>query len=193
MSQKSGVAARREEIREQYWPDEDLWTGEKEVGWFPTPRTLPLILGLLSSKEISGKKDPSSVYLDLMSRQRGEGVIEMGHEADHAFASGYEGRRAVRTWQERMRILEENGFIRTAEVGNQRYKYVAIIHPTTAVQRLRDGKKVPNRWWNAYVARKLETREATHEQREKKRESARKVVSLPSPVRAHRHGKARVK
>jgi hypothetical protein len=193
MSEKSGVAARREEIRHQYWPDEDLWTGEKEVGWFPAPRTLPLILGLLSSKEISGKKDPSSVYLDLMSRQRGEGVIEMGHEADHAFASGYEGRRAVRTWQERMRILEENGFIRTAEVGNQRYKYVAIIHPTTAVQRLRDGKKVPVRWWNAYVARKLETREATHEQREKKRESARKVVSLPSPVRTHRHGKARNK
>ena len=193
MSEKSGVAARREEIREQYWPDEDLWTGEKEVGWFPAPRTLPLVLGLLSSKEISGKKDPSSVYLDLMSRQRGEGVIEMGHEADHAFASGYEGRRAVRTWQERMRILEENGFIRTAEVGNQRYKYVAIIHPTTAVQRLRDDKKVPVRWWNAYVARKLETREATHEQREKKRESARKVVSLPSPARAHRHGKAKTK
>lgn len=193
MSEKSGVAARREEIREQYWPDEDLWTGEKEVGWFPAPRTLPLILGLLSSKEISGKKDPSSVYLDLMSRQRGEGVIEMGHEADHAFASGYEGRRAVRTWQERMRILEENGFIRTAEVGNQPYKYVAIIHPTTAVQRLRDDKKVPVRWWNAYVARKLETREATHEQREKKRESARKVVSLPSPARAHRHGKAKAK
>ena len=192
MSEKSGVAARREEIREQYWPDEDLWTGEKEVGWFPAPRTLPLILSLLSSKEISSKKDPSSVYLDLMSRQRGEGVIEMGHEADHAFASGYEGRRAVRTWQERMRILEESGFIRTAEVGNQRYKYVAIIHPTTAIERLRDSKKVPVRWWNAYVARKLETREATHEQRQKKRESARKVLPLPT-ARTHRLGRSKSK
>lgn len=54
----------------------------------PAPRTLPLILSLLSSNEISGNKDPSSVYLDLISGQRGEGVIEMGHEADHAFASG---------------------------------------------------------------------------------------------------------
>jgi len=61
------------------------------------------------------------------------------------------------------------------------------------VQRLRDDKKVPVRWWNAYVARKLETREATHEQREKKRESARKMVSLPSPSRAQRHGKAKAK
>lgn len=193
MSEKSGVAARREEVRKQYWPDEDLWTGEKEVGWFPALRTLPLVLSLLSSKEISAKKDPSSVYLDLMSRQRGEGVIEMGHEADHAFASGYEGRRAVRTWQERMKILEDNGFIRTAEVGNQRYKYVAIIHPTTAVQRLRDSKKVPIRWWNAYVARKLETREATHEQRQKKLEGARKVVSLVPAARASRLRKAKSK
>ena len=191
MAEKSGVAARREEIRNQYWPDADVWTGEKEVGWFPAPRTLPLILSLLSSKEISAKKDPSSVYLDLISRQRGEGVIEMGHEADHAFASGYEGRRAVRTWQERMKILEENGFIKTVEVGNQQYKYVAIVHPTTAVQRLRDNKKVPNKWWNAYLARKIETREATHDQREKKKESARKVVPLVPSARTSRMRKAR--
>ena len=190
MAEKSGVAARREEIRKQYWPKEDLWTGEKEVGWFPGPRTLPLILGLLSSKEISAKKDPSSVYLDLVSRQRGEGVIEMGHEADHAFASGYEGRRAIRTWQERMKILEDNGFIKTVEVGNQRFRYVAIVHPTTAVQRLRDSKRIPDKWWNAYVARKLETREATHEQREKKKATAQKVVPLVPPGKAQGQKKA---
>jgi len=61
----------------------------------------------------------------------------MGHEADHEFASGYEGRRAVRTSRERMKIPEDNGFI-----GNQRFKYVAIVHPTTAVQLLRDKKPV---------------------------------------------------
>jgi hypothetical protein len=177
--EKSGVAKRREELRKQYWPDEDLWTGEKEKGWFPAPRTLPLILSLLASKHISPKKqDPSSVYLDLLSRQRGEGIVEMGHEADHAFASGYEGRRAVRTWQERMELLVDNGFIKTVEVGNQRFKYIAIIHPTIAIQRLREKKIIPDNWWNAYVARKLETKEATHEQREKRKESAQKVVSL---------------
>ncbi len=180
--EKSGIAARREELRKQYWPDEDLWTGEKEKGWFPAPRTLPLILSLLASKHISPKKqDPSSVYLDLLSRQLGEGIVEMGHEADHAFASGYEGRRAARTWQERMELLVANGFVKTLEVGNQRFKYVAIIHPTTALQRLRDKKRIPDKWWNAYVARKLETREATHEQREKRKENAQKVVPLVPP------------
>jgi len=193
MAEKSGVAARREEIKRLYWPNEDLWTGEKEVGWFPAPRTLPLILSLLSSKEISAKKDPSSVYIELLSRQRGEGVIEMGHEADHAFASGYEGHRAVRTWQERMKILEDNGFIKTAEVGNQHFKYVAIVHPTTAVQRLHDSKKIPNKWWNAYLSRKLETKEATHEQREKKNASAKKVIPLIPTVRISGQKKARSK
>jgi hypothetical protein len=53
IAKKSGIAARREELRNQYWPTEDLWTGEHEKGWFPAPRTLPLILTLLSSKQIS--------------------------------------------------------------------------------------------------------------------------------------------
>jgi hypothetical protein len=85
------------------------------------------------------------VYVDLISRQRGEGLVEMEHEADHAFASGYEGPRAVRTWQERMKILEDKGFIKTVEVGNQRFKYVAIVHPTKAVQRLREKKMIPEK------------------------------------------------
>jgi hypothetical protein len=183
MSEKTGIAARREEIRKQNWPNEDLWTGEKpEKGWFPAPRTLPLILSLLSTKKISQKKDPSTVYLDLMSRQRGEGIVEMVHEADHAYASGYEGRRAVRTWQERMKILEENGFIRTVRVGN-RFKFVAIIHPTTAIQRLREGGKIPENWWRAYIDRKLETKEPTYEQR-KKKEIGQKVVPMVPRTRA---------
>jgi hypothetical protein len=180
MADKSGVAKRREEIRVQHFAKEDLWTGEGEKGWFSVPRTLPLVLALLSSKEISKKHDPSSVYLELLSRQRGEGVIEMGHETEHAFASGYVGSRAVRTWLERMKTLEDNGFIRTLQVGNQRYKYVAIVHPTTAVQQLRNKKKVDENWWNAYLANKRESKEPTFEQRELKKASAQKVVSMPA-------------
>ena len=165
MPAKSGVAKRREAIRQDYWPTEDLWTGERETGWFPAPRSLPLILVLLSSKEISGGKDPSSVYLELLSRQRGEGVVEMAHEAEHAFAAGYEGKRAIRTWQERMRILEEIGFIRTVKIGNQRYKYAAIVHPTTAVQGLREQYRISEAWWRAYIDNKRATGETTFEER----------------------------
>jgi hypothetical protein len=166
MPAKSGIAKRREEIRQEHWPQEDLWTGEREMGYFPAPRSLPLVLKLLSTKEISGGKDPSFVYLELLSRQRGEGIIEMAHEADHAYAAGYDGSRAVRTWQERMRILEEIGFIQTVKIGNHRYKYVAMVHPTTVVHRLRVQKRITDDWWNAYIANKRETKEPTFEQRE---------------------------
>src|ERR1035441_8312976 len=96
---KSGAELRRAQIRDNFFSKDDLWTGEKETGWFPAPRTLPLILSLIDSKPISGTKSASLVYLELLSRHRSDGVIEMASEADHAFAAGYEGSRAVRSWQ----------------------------------------------------------------------------------------------
>jgi len=84
---------------------------------------------------------------ELLARHIDGGVIEMGHEGDHAFAAGYDGPRAIRTWRERMRVLEKLGFIRTRGAGNQDFKYVLLVHPTTALQRLRDAVKVPDHWW----------------------------------------------
>lgn len=160
---KPGAKERRQQIRNDYWKDDTLWTGEED-GWFKSPRTMPLVLSLLSSKEIGGKQDPSRVYFELLSRHMGEGVIEMASELDHAYASGYEGQRALRTWQERMAILELHGFIKKKQVGNQQYKYVALVHPTVAVQKLYEKKQVPEIWWGAYCSRKAETKEPTYEQ-----------------------------
>ena len=148
---------RREELRQELWPQEDAWTGESEKGWFRAPRTLPLVLALLDEKEFNGRSDLSRVYLELWARHRSGGVIEMVHEADHAYAAGYRGSRAVRTWQERIRILEKHGFIKSKQVGNQRYKYILLVYPATAIQRLREAGKVPEELWNAYRARQIET------------------------------------
>jgi hypothetical protein len=166
MARESAATKRRRELKETYWPGDDgLWTGEDEKGWFSAPRTLPLILGLLGEKKVSNGKDPSAVYLELMSRHIDGGIIEMEAESTHAYAAGYSGQRALRTWQERMRVLDQIGFIRTVPVGNDAYRYVALVHPTVAVQRLWDAKKIPDHWWNAYCARKVQTKEATYEQR----------------------------
>jgi hypothetical protein len=158
---------RRAKLREQFWPNEDAWTGEGERGWFRAPRTLPLILALLSSKELSGNCDPSSVYMELLARHIGQGVIEMSNEGDHAYAAGYASNRGIQTWRERMKLLEQNGFIRTKKIGNQRYKYVLLVHPGTALQRLRDAHKIPDLWWDTYRARQSETKELSYEDRQK--------------------------
>src|SRR4051812_36323477 len=121
---------KREFIKAEHWSKDEGWTGMNELGWFKAPRTLPHLLSALSFKALSGNKDPSTTYLELLSRHVDTGVIEMVSEADHAYGAGYSGSRAVRTWQERMKILENLGFIKSKKIGNQQYRYVLLVHPT---------------------------------------------------------------
>jgi len=178
----AGATERREKLREEFFKGEDAWTGDNEKGWFRVPRTLPLILELLKDKSLSGNYDPSGVYLELMARHISGGIIEMTDESAHAFGAGYFGPRAVRSWQERMKVLEKNGFIKTKQIGNQRYKYVLLVHPTVAVQRLREAGKVSDAWWDAFRARQIEVKQDSFEERQRK--SAAKVVSIETGKQA---------
>jgi hypothetical protein len=162
------MATKREKLRRQHWPrEEDTWTGE-EAGWFKIPRTLPLCFAMLS-KEVRGKTDPTAVYLELLSHHYGDGFIELQHEDDHAFAVGY-SRSRVRSWRERMAVLEELGFIKTKSSGPHKYRYVLLMHPTTVIQKFRDAGKIPDGLWNAYTNRKIVTGEMTFEQRQKQKQ-----------------------
>jgi hypothetical protein len=165
MPQTAG-ADRRAQLKEHYWSDDAAWDGAG-VGWFKGPRTLPLILALLSEKNLTGGRDIAHVYLELLSRHFDAGVVEMGNESDHAYAAGYTGTRAVRTWHERMLLLQELGFIKSKHVGNQRYKLVFIVDPLVAVTRLQRAGKVPDSWWEAYLLRLMETKEADSERLER--------------------------
>lgn len=166
--------AKREELRRKLWPlEDDFWSGE-EAGWFKIPRTLPLILALLK-KDIRGKEDPTSVYIELLSHHYGEGFIALHQEADHAFASGFAPSR-VRSWRERMAKLEELGFIKTKSVGAQKYKYVLLMHPTTVVEKLRKAGSIPDAWWNTYTVRQAATKEMTFDQRVANKNKAAKTA-----------------
>ena len=87
----------------------------------------------------------------------------MASAGEHSYAAGYAGARGVRTWQERMKILEELGFIKSKQSGNQQYKYVLLVHPTIAVQRLYDAGRVPKIWLETYRPRQIEATEAPYE------------------------------
>jgi len=172
----------RDEVRNKIWPDEDAWTGENEVGFFQAPRTLPLILVLLSMKAVSGKLNPSRVYLELWARHMGGGIIEMKHEGDHAYAAGYTSRRGVRTWRDNMALLEANGFIKTKKAGNQQYKYVFLVHPTAVVEKLKRQDKVDSHWLETYELRQLETKERTFAERVKAKKEAVKAAQKVVPM-----------
>jgi hypothetical protein len=153
------VSKRRTDLRKELWPNDRAWVAAKAVGFFQAPRTLPLLLSLIKEKSISGKKDAGSVYLELWARHWGQGIIEISNENEHAFASGYRGTRAVRTWRERMRILEAAGFIKIKSSGNSAIGVILLVHPMDAVEDLRRKGKVPENWLTAYAARRSATGE----------------------------------
>jgi len=169
---------RREEKRKEFWPEEDFWTRTNEAGWFRAPRTLPLILQVFNNKIINPTGiNPSNVYLELLSRHIDNGIIEMASESEHAFAAGFSSPRATRSWEERMEILEQTGFIKTVETSNQRYKCVLLRHPTVVMEELhsaydgKDGRKDAgekfHELWKAFRERQIEVRELSYSEREK--------------------------
>ena len=185
---KSRGSSLRDEIRKRFWPTEDAWTGEKEIGFFQAPRTLPLVMVLVSMKTLRTKGNAARVYLELWSRHMGGGVIEMKHEGEHAYAAGYVGNRAIRTWREHMKLLEANGFIKTQASGNQQFKYVLLVHPTAVIEKLSAEGKIDPHWFTTYQTRQIETKERSFADRMKaKRAAAReaaKVVSMKTAKKA---------
>lgn len=172
----AGKAAqdRRTRMRQEFFPHEQaqgLWTARKTVGWFFAPRSLPMVLTVL--KKISGEKgDPTSVYLELYSRHIGEGIIEMGPQEDHAYASGYTGNRGTRTWRDRMKMLEDLGFIKVQRKGTRAHGYVVLIHPALAMERLNAAGKIPPDLWQAYRSRQMEAGEPSAAEIQKRLEES---------------------
>jgi hypothetical protein len=155
-----GAVKRRTELRKEFWPKEVAWEGPAEIGYFCSPRTLPLVLQALRAKGVSKDRDPSFVYVDLLSRHLGQGVVELTHEDDHAYASGY---TLLRSWRDRMAVLEKAGFIRTTTTGNRKYAKVFLVHPAIAMQKLRDNKLISEELWQAYRSRAIDAGELTSE------------------------------
>jgi hypothetical protein len=178
MAIKTKGAEHREKLRQSLFPREEAWLGGAEKGWFRAPRTIPLVLGLIDSKSLSEKKRPSNVYLELWARDMGEGLIEMKAPEIHAYWAGYGGSRGVRTWQERMRILERLGFIKIKPAGNQIYGYVLLVHPAKVIEELQAKGKLPPDWLDSYNVRQIETKEKTLEERRQSREAAAKVINI---------------
>lgn len=164
--QKSKAQKHREQIRDEFWANEIAWTGEKpEAGWFRAPRTLPLILALMRTEKVTGsRQDPTGVYLELLAQHRDTGIVEIRNEGEHSYAAGYGPSRGVRTWQERMKLLSDLGFVKSIGSGNQQYKYVLLVHPTIVIQGLRDEGKIDDSWWQTYRQRQIESKERSYEE-----------------------------
>src|SRR5687767_13078279 len=127
---------RRRELRNELWPDSEkaIYNRRDETGFCTLPRTLPLVATLI--RHLS-EKDPSRAYLELWFRQRDDGFVEVEDPDEMAACAGYAtGTRNVRTWREKLDELARLGFIRVKGKGNQKYRYILLLHPHDVVQKL---------------------------------------------------------
>ena len=153
-------AQRRVELRELLWPGQGhrVWDRRTKTGFCTIPRLLPLILVLIKdlAKRRNGVGDPSSVYLELWSRSFDEGLVQIRDDAECAYASGYAGTRASRSWRERIDLLQQIGFIETKRAHNREYAHVLLIDPIVVCAELHKKGDVADEWWNAFVGRAQE-------------------------------------
>ena len=152
------AALRRQTLRDQLWPGStsELWHRTSEDGYSTIPRTLPLVMTLID--DLKGKgKDISRVYFDLWCRQLDDSFVDVNDEEAFAYSSGYATPgRNVRSWRERIEILQELGFISVQPNGSRKYGYILLHHPHRVVLALRAQGKVGSAWWGAFSKRASE-------------------------------------
>ena len=112
---------------------------------------MPILTRLASEKSITGSLDCGAVYLELLSQNWGQGIIEIRDEEAHGFRSGFCSSRATRSWRERIFALQEAGFIEIKPKASRRIGYILRLHPDRIIARLREEHRMDENLWLAYV------------------------------------------
>lgn len=127
---------KRSDLRDRIFgtlEDGALWNRQKDDGYVHLPRLLPLIANILDS--ISKGKPLGATYMALWFRTFDEMVVDTSDESTIAYESGFHSSRRITSWQGRVQLLEEYGFIKSQKIG-ARYQYVLLLHPVKAVEEL---------------------------------------------------------
>lgn len=136
------IAKKIIDLRSRLWPDlseDELWSRDLYDGFTTIPRTMPLIMNIIDDLS-KGSKHTSITYLALWGHAFDEMYVSLQNADDLAFHSGFTGQRAVRTWKERIKALDELGFIRTAPGTSGPYSHAVILNPHFVIRRLYEAK-----------------------------------------------------
>lgn len=126
-------------LREEYWPDlkdDDLWDRKRHQGFTTIPRTMPLLMNIIDS--LSKNQPAGQAYFVLWCRAFDESLVVIENPAAFAAESGFTGERALTTWRQRMRTLQELGFIDSKDGASGPFHYVLLRNPHTVARKLKD-------------------------------------------------------
>lgn len=126
-------------LREEYWPslpEGELWDRKMHRGFTTIPRTMPQVMNIIDS--LSKNQPAGSTYFVLWCRAYDEALVVVDTPSALAAESGFTGERALTTWRQRMRALQELGFIDCKEGATGPFHYVLLKNPHTIVKRLKE-------------------------------------------------------
>jgi hypothetical protein len=189
MSRISKFVKKTRELRARLWPDinftEELWHRKINDGFITVPRTMPIILSIID--DLTKGAPAGSTYLELWCRSFDEMYVSLSKAKEMAFHAGFIGQRAERTWAEKIRKLEELGFISVKAGQAGPLSHVLLLNPYLVIERLHKAKTLglTLEKYNAFIERAIEIGAIESAEEEKKavsRFSASPAVSAqPAP------------
>lgn len=146
-------------LRNMLWPEitnDDLWLRNERNGFITMPRTMPLFMQIMD--DLSKGKPLSGTYLELWCRSWDECFVTLSKPREMAFHAGHEGQRGERTWKERLKKLEELGFISIKGGPSGPFSYALIYNPYKAVKKLYQAGNsgITAEKYNSLIARAID-------------------------------------
>jgi len=159
-SKRNAIKSKQLNLRSRLWPDlksEELWNRMQKKGFTTIPRTMPIIMRIMDSMAPSGKPI-SAVYFELWCRAFDEYVVKLSNKEEMAFNSGFSGQRSVQTWNTRIDLLRDYGFIKLASGGQGERSFALIVNPYAVIKRHYEVKTkgVSQSLYNCLSARAIE-------------------------------------
>jgi hypothetical protein len=147
------------DLRGKLWPEvseDKLWHRKRNNGFVTIPRTMPLIMSIID--DLSKGAPSASTYLELWCRAYDEMYVSLSKSKELAFNSGFVGQRAERTWAEKIRKLDELGFISVKEGQAGQLSHALILNPYLVIKRLYESGTpgVTRDKYNALIERAIE-------------------------------------
>ncbi len=141
----SSYVLARKKRRDRHFPDAETRIRKIDLdGFVMLPKTLPLITEIMRAVD-KGGRDLAAAYFGLWCNERGDGFVEVSDEQKMAFEAGFDQKVLARRsteWRQRIKALQELGFIDTRMTGTS-YTNILLLNPHVAVSNL--IKKYPSR------------------------------------------------
>jgi hypothetical protein len=130
-------------LRQELWPeisDDILWHRKKKKGYTTIPRAMPFIQQIMN--DLSSGKPLGQTYLALWCHTFDEYMVTIANPRLMAFESGFTGQRAEASWNGRMKLLKDFGFIDAKPGPSGAFHYVLILNPYSVIKELK-GRGIP--------------------------------------------------